>query len=353
MGRKAGPDERQLLSAEEMGLLKELAERAGKLPVQGQAMTYAALNVHTAPNRTAPSFVQIKPKEKVDVLTQVITPRTELRRKPLIPPPPKRATAETRKPTGRPPKYPPPPMPKPPEPPKDWLDLSKTDLDDEQVVEDEEPEAEPTPTDTWSLIRMPSGQSGWALTRRLMMAIPDEVAQYAEGHRIVSYFSLGKVDDEGVKKNIWLWTTIGSSQPYDFDSFRVFIWSLRRHRYETAYIDRNLKGYAPVLLHEVELSAPGRSRGEVAMAKYPGFSICVEKADGQRYRREYALLTNIVRFAGERPCEVTQALPGYLLGTEDPPAPSAAAQPAPQKSEGLTERLKRRIRALFHRKSGR
>jgi hypothetical protein len=36
---------------------------------------------------------------------------------------------------------------------------------------------------------------------------------------------------------------------------------------------------------------------------YPGFSVCVEKKDGGRSRRSYAFITNIVRFAGEQPCE--------------------------------------------------
>src|SRR5262249_1428773 len=127
--------------------------------------------------------------------------------------------------------------------------------------------------------------------------IPDEVAQYAEGRRIVSYFSLGKTDDEGVKKDTWLWTTVSGTQPYDFDSFRVFIWSLRRHRYETAYIERNIEGYAPVLMHDVDYTIAGKT------AKYPGFSICMVKSDGQRRRRDYAFLGNIVRLAGESPCE--------------------------------------------------
>ena len=147
------------------------------------------------------------------------------------------------------------------------------------------------------------------------MAIPDDVAQYAEGKRIVSYFSLGEVQDEDQKKHNWLWTTIGEGvYPYDFDSFRVFIWSLRRHRYETAYIDRNLHGYAPVLLKDVELSATKGSSGAAA-AKYPGFSICVEKKDGQRYRREYAFVTNVVRFAGEQPCDAAPPEDGGGAGS--------------------------------------
>ena len=88
-------------------------------------------------------------------------------------------------------------------------------------------------------MRRPADKSGWVLTRRLRMAIPDDVAQYAEGHRIVSYFSLGKVQDGDQPKDIWLWTTVGDgARPYDFDSFRVFVWSVRRHRYETEYIER-------------------------------------------------------------------------------------------------------------------
>src|ERR1035441_9325438 len=122
------------------------------------------------------------------------------------------------------------------------------------------------------------------------MAIPDEVAQYAEGKRIVSYFPLGEVQDGDQKKNIWLWTTTSDSkQPWDFDSFRVFTWSLRRHRYETGYIERNLKGYSPVLLKDVSVTTKS-----VASAN-PGFSICMEKKDGQRVRREYALIGQTVR----------------------------------------------------------
>jgi hypothetical protein len=171
------------------------------------------------------------------------------------------------------------------------------------------------------------------------MAIPDEVAQYAEGRRIVSYFSLGEIPDGDQQKNIWLWTTTSnSSQPWDFDSFRVFVWSLRHHRYETGYIERNLKGYAPVLLKEVDFSSKTQA------AKYPGFSICLEKKDGQRYRREYALLTNVIRFAGERPCEAlappfTMQAPSVL--------PKQNPAPAPQ-PPGLSfgERLKNHWRAL-------
>ncbi|MBZ5583141.1 MAG: hypothetical protein LAQ30_13240, partial [Acidobacteriia bacterium] len=207
------------------------------------------------------------------------------------------------------------------------------------------PEPAPVPVDDWSLVRTRGGQSGWALTRALIMAIPDDVAQYAEGHRIVSYFPLGDVQDGDQTKHNWLWTTLaGGPQGYDFDSFRVFIWSLRRHRYETAYIERNLQGYSPVLLKEVELGAGPRAKGEAAIQKYPGFSICVQKADGQRYRREFAFLTNIVRFAGEHPCEAPEpslAAPAPLQKADGQPAP--APRPAAQP---FAKRVKERLAAI-------
>jgi hypothetical protein len=345
-GAEGWTDERQLLAADDMTYLRDLAKRAAKMPVQGQGVTYSEVNVHTQPSRSAPSFFQIREKEKVDVLLQTVTPRADAPRKPLLPPPPpKKPKTATKRAPAKEPKYPPPPMPKPPGPPENWIELSKTERSEEPPPTDQEPDEKPAaPTDQWSLVRNHTGQCGWILTRRLVMAIPDEVAQYAEGHHIVSYFSLGTADDEDLKKPIWLWTTIGrGAEPYDFDSFRVFIWSLRRHRYETAYIARNIQGYAPVLLKDVEFSAAGQSRS-AASAKYPGFSICLDNRDGQRVRREFVLLTNVVRYAGEQPCEAP--LPVEAL--KSPAALQTLPEPEPaQPTEKFSERVKKRIRGLF------
>ncbi|MEX2261055.1 MAG: hypothetical protein WD696_03845 [Bryobacteraceae bacterium] len=282
--------QRQLLSSADMEDLRKLHERAEALPSQGKASTYELLNVHTEANRTSPSFTQLREGDKVDVLAQKLTPRGERASRPLIPPTPP-APPPARKPASRA-KYPPPPMPTPPSPPENWLELSRSPFPKEEEA------AEPVPMDDWSLIRTAAGKAGWVLRSRVYMAIPDEVAQYAEGKRITSYFSLGEVRAGDEPKHNWLWTTIeGGNKPYDFDSFRVFIWSLRRNRYETAYIERNRVGHFPVKVHEVDLPGP---QGSV---KYPGFSICMENPDGGRYRRSYAFIVNVVRFAGETPCE--------------------------------------------------
>jgi hypothetical protein len=332
-GAEGWTDERQLLAASDMQALRELAGRAAGMPSQGVATTYATLNIHTQPALSSPSFLQLKEKEHIEVLRSVIFPRNEAPpRTPLIPRAPKKVPPkkkEKKKDT----KFPLPPPPKPPGPPADWLELSKSDSGEEEIDKEDAPEKPAPKMDAWSLVRTPQGQSGWVLTRLLSMAIPDEVAQYAEGRRIVSYFPLGETQDGEEKKKIWLWTTTTDSrQPWDFDSFRVFTWSIRRHRYETAHIERNLKGYSPVLLKDVGVTSRGES------IKYPGFSVCMEKKDGQRVRREYVLMGNSVRFSSELPCE---APPSPLELRPAAPLP-VAAEPVPLKNPGMWEGLKRR-----------
>jgi hypothetical protein len=191
------------------------------------------------------------------------------------------------------------------------------------------------------------------LTRRLFMSIPDEVAQYAEGHRITSYFSLGEVEDGDQKKHNWLWTTTaGGLESYDFDSFRVFVWSLRRHRYETAYIERNLRGYLPVEVRPVTLASSARARPGAAPPTFPGFSVCVEKNDGKRYWRRYAFIVNVVRSAGESPCAFQpREVPG-LAAPGAPAAPGGPPKTGPAAPPSFLARMKERLAALAARWKG-
>jgi hypothetical protein len=209
--------------------LRALGRTAADLPSQGEATVLETLNVHTHPDRQAPSFQQIREGDRVAVVAHRLVaaaPRLE----------------------------------------------------------------------DWTLVRISRTEAGWALTRMLVMAIPDEVAQYAEGRRITSYFSLGEVRDGDQVKHDWLWTTIAKgSQPHEFDSVRVFVWGRRRHRYETAYIERNLKGYYPVEVH--------------AASTPVSFSIIVEEKDGARYRRTYAFQGYHVRLVAKAPAPVPKLLP--------------------------------------------
>jgi hypothetical protein len=349
-GVEGWADERQLLALSDMDNLKRLAALAAKLPSQGAGSPrYGDLRIYTQPSLGSPSFVTVKEKDKVDVLAHAVMPRTALQRTPLLPKTAKKTVAKKKT---KNPEYPPVPMPVPPHPPADWVQLSKTESDEAKEAADVAA-APPTPTDDWSLVRTADGQTGWTLTRRVNMAIPDEVAQYAEGRRIVSYFSLGTIRDDDVQKDIWLWTTVGDgAHLYDFDSFRVFTWSLRHHRYETAYIERNLTGFQPVLLQRVELAPTGRSAragktaSAVAPEKLPGFSICIQKKDGLRYRREYALLTNIVRSAGESPCEAPSSVQS-LIGAQAGPTVATSITPSEPPKESLLKRTEKRVRAWF------
>lgn len=329
-GKEGWTEQRQLLGAGEMAGLKALAELAANMPPQGRATTDADLRVHIEPAPLAPSFLLLKANDKVDVLAHLRRPRTDLPRKPLIPPAPKKAKATK---PGRNAQYTI-PMPLPPPPPANWLDLSKTD---ESEPDTDEPPSPPQPTDDWSLVRAPDGEAGWALTRLLRMAIPDEVAQYAEGHRIVAYFSLGSVQDGDQRKDTWLWTTVGDGvHPYDFDGFRVFWWNPRRHRYETEYIQRNIVGYLPVELQKVQYDG-ARGREE----DYQGFSVCVQKSDGQLYRQQFAVVGNLIRFAGEQPCQLPPP-----INFENPAATPA---PTPNRPKTAPEGLFQRVAAHFKR----
>jgi hypothetical protein len=155
------------------------------------------------------------------------------------------------------------------------------------------------------------------------------VAQYAEGRRITSYFPLGELRDGDQAKKIWLWTTIETTlQPYDFDSYRVFVWSLRHHRYETAYIQRRVKGYFPVL------------------AEPPGFSVCLDKADGTRVRRVYSVVGIAVRPAGEKPCEIQPSEKPDSTATLVTQARVEEPEPA---SSSVFTRVKDRLRSIRKR----
>ena len=263
-------DSRQLLSKEEMDQLVKDTRQEILLPSQGAATVFDALNVHINPERQSPAFAQIPASGSIVVLAHKAVPKTTAavsNTNPFIvktPPPPRRSRRQKSNRTAlmRP------PLPPGPRPPANWLDLSAeriagpTDADTKKKAEEElakqqakEP-AKPVILEDWSLVRTKDNKVGWVLSRNLYMSIPDEVAQYAEGQRISSYFDLGQVvdDEKGVKHN-WLWTTSSKPQPFDFDKFRVFYWNRRRHRYETAYRQKELVGFFPV---HVEPAEPGR-----------------------------------------------------------------------------------------------
>jgi SH3-like domain-containing protein len=273
-GAEGWIDGRQLLSPPQMARLTRISNAAGRLPAQGKITPFDLLNVHIAPNREAPSFYQMKEGELAEVIGLKLAPRV-----PYNPDNPDIAAAE-----------------------------------DTQV-------------DSWTRVRVADGRAGWVLTRLTMMAIPEEVAQYAEGHYITSYFSLGTVEDQGQRKHCWLWTTIADRRlPYHFDSFRVFVWSKRRHRYETAYIERNLRGYYPIEI----APAPGSSMAS--------FSLIFAGRDGVLARRTY-------EFQGARVRMIARA-PWELPSDELEPPTSTAPEPT-KPTPSLADRVRSKWKQWF------
>jgi hypothetical protein len=322
-GAEGWTDNRQLLSPEQMNALTTLAEQSARFPSQGAATVYESLNMHTEPNRGSPSFVQIAQGSKVDVIGHKITPRTQpVKASGPTPPKPKPVRKRGKEKQGA--KIAPPPMPPAPKPPENWLELSGTSEEEAEAKDTSEKAAQQAaaqdvPMDDWSQVRTRDGKVGWVLSRLLLMAIPDDVAQYAEGHRITSYFALGEVHDD-VEKKHWLWTTIGKGvEPYEFDSFRVFVWNRRRHRYETGYIERNVIGHFPV-----QVTTTGNNAT---------FSVVLEDTDGGLYSKTYAFQENRVRFLSREP---------YHPAVEPSKAPPASSEPKkPQGSKSWRARLRR------------
>lgn len=288
-GAEGWTDIRQLLTPEQMAELQDMAKSASRAQSQGQATVFEALNMHTAPSRTSPSFAQIPENGKVDVIAHKLAPRVQ-HEDVSIPAPAKPTPPRKKKAKAASTRIGPPPRPPAPKVPDNWVALSVPKLVPDPPAPSPAPaasdppaqaaaqpttEAAAVPMDDWDLVRTPDGKVGWVLMRPLSMAIPDEVAQYAEGHRITSYFPLGQVHDGNTVKNNWLWTTITKGgESYEYDSFRVFVWSIRHHRYETAYVERNVVGHYPVAV---------TNAGE-----QPSFSVIIEGVDGHWYRKTYS-----------------------------------------------------------------
>ncbi len=142
----------------------------------------------------------------------------------------------------------------------------------------------------WWLVRDPDGHVGWVLARMVDLDAPLEIAQYAEGQRITAFFALNQVTDgdKKVSQYLVLLTEPKDGMPFDYNQVRVFTWNVKRHRYETAYRERNLNGMLPVTVAQENFDKEGT---------LPVFVLRVRDDDGKVTERKYKLNTPIVRRA--------------------------------------------------------
>ena len=180
--------------------------------------------------------------------------------------------------------------------------------DEKQKDADETPEEDKVKSDNagppavredWWLVRDSQMRVGWVLGRALYLQLPEEIAQYSEGQRIVAAYPLDEVQDEGksVPEYLVLFTE-KEGLPYDFSQARVFTWNARKHRYETAYRERELAGVLPVTLGRQEFEKEGNLRT---------FILRVKDDNGTVRERTYKFNPPIVR--------------RVLAPGEEPPAP--------------------------------
>jgi uncharacterized protein YgiM (DUF1202 family) len=289
-------DSIELLSTDQMAQIRKEREQMSHLPSEGKATVYDALNVHIEPSRQSPAFAKIPEGGSVTVLGQRVEPKVTgpAHIPTLIVQKPEPTRHRKKKAVKN--AFHLPPKPAPPRPPESLFtapgEAAKKNIGDSGPKSADKPEKTvPVVLENWSSIRTKNGEYGWVLSRNLIMSIPDDVAQYAEGKRITSYFDLGTVHDaEKGERHNWLWTTLSTTEPYDFDSWRVFLWNQRRHRFETSFRARNLVGYFPVHVDPAEPGVPGRR-----------FELIVKDEDGVLRRKSY-------QFDGVRV---------HLTGTED------------------------------------
>ncbi len=205
------------------------------------------------------------------------------------------------------------------------------------------PAAPPPPAmEDWWLVRGAQGQTGWVYSHLIDVTVPDTLARYAEGQRVVGSYLLTTVEDpaSGILNNGQTVTAVPeyvavlnswqAGLPYDFDQVRVFIWNLKKHRYETSFRERNIMGYLPVKLFK---SKDPYGKSPDAAQQLPTFSYTVLSADAPPPApdpktgeiKPTKLITKTYRLEGN--------LCRRLLPPNTPPPAEAHPTPEPKKEK--------------------
>lgn len=238
-GQEGWVEQRYLVTRQVFDGFQKMQQQEKDSPVDGIATTRNDTNLHIEPGRDTEHLYQLAQGSKVSVL--------------------KRATVEKNLPGA--------PMALPP--------------GAKQIK----------PMEDWWLVRDQQGHVGWVLDRMIDLDVPLDVAQYAEGQRIIGCFILNEVNDgdKKVPQYLMVLTEAKDGQSFDFNQARVFTWNVKRHRYETAYRERNLNGVLPVSVSHEDFGKEGN---------LPTFVLRVKDPSGNIVERKYKMNTPIVKRVG-------------------------------------------------------
>jgi len=230
-GMQGWVEQRYLVTQKVFDGFQKLAQDQKNAVIQATAVTRSETNLHLDPGRDTDHLYQINQGAKLSVL--------------------KRGTSEKRLPGAKPPQ------------------------DSVKPMED------------WWLVRDPDGHVGWALGRMIDVDVPLEIAQYAEGQRIIASFVLSEVQDGNnkVSQYLVLLNENKDGQPTDYNQFKVFTWNVKKHRYETAYRERFM-GELPFLVANENFGKEGT---------LPVFTVRVRDAEGKLLERKYKMNGVMVR----------------------------------------------------------
>jgi hypothetical protein len=271
-GQEGWIEERSLVPQDVYDAFQKLASDAAGQQVQAHGTARSELNMHMTPSREGEHLYLLKDGEKVEVLKRATAEKN--------PPKPVAATvAQTPKSVAATQPQPKTAPAKPAAPAK---------AAPEKAVVAKPPDAPKPVMEDWYLVRNSAGHVGWVLLRMIDLDVPLEIAQYAEGQRIMGYFVLNIVleEDKQVPQYLVLLNEPKDGLPWDFNQIRVFTRNRPKHRYETAYREHNLEGYFPVKTGHQNFGKEGY---------LPTFTIHKKMADGQMTDITYKLNGPIVR----------------------------------------------------------
>jgi len=216
-------DERAVIDQQTYDKFASLAAQHVHDPVIAPAVLRDDSYLHEAPGRQTTHYYLLPENTKLQLLARASVPKPGLPQAIPIPKPVAKPVADAIRPSSKSKKIHAPAAPPPP------------------VLQD------------WWLVRDAQGRAGWVWSHMIDVDVPDEISGLAEGQRYVGAYLLRTVDDPESKfpngnapEYLALMNSWKEGLPYDFDQVRVFTWNTRRHRYETAYRQKNLQGYLPV-----------------------------------------------------------------------------------------------------------